>query len=104
MSSLTGLSLRQVQMLWAVRDRQSRSFPANGRLLQAAFQASTLDGSGSTPSTQGLHQTAASLVRKGALTKVLKERPGRGGEVTYQITEHGKTLLNREVEVHGRPL
>lgn len=100
MSSLTGLTKRQVQVLWAVDQlNREQRLAATGSTLLGEFQKSALETS-SGRSTQGLHQTAASLVRRGALYS------GHTGThtVAYSISAHGKALLDREVEVHGRPL
>jgi hypothetical protein len=104
MSSLTGLSKRQVQVLWAVDQLQRSGVRASGPRLQYAFQNSALVGAEEQPSKQGLHQTAASLVHRSVLERIQKERPGHSPEICYLATEHGRALLAREVDVHGRPL
>ena len=99
MSSLTGLSSRQTQTLWAVWTLTNHRTAATGRAMLLKFQASALeDFTGLTH--QGLHQTASSLVKRGLLTK------GHTGThtIAYTITSEGQMLLNREIEVHGRLL
>jgi hypothetical protein len=99
MSSLTRLTKQQVQVLWVVMRLADMGVTASGANMLNQFSISALS-TYSPEGTQGLHATAASLVRKGALAK------GHTGThtVAYSITEHGRTLLSREVEVHGRPL
>jgi DNA-binding PadR family transcriptional regulator len=101
MSSLTGLSKRQVQVLWAVHEinqTQSHRGGASGGRIVTKFHGSALDPDVAEVTPQGIHQTASSLVKRGALTKLSL------GRVCYRLTEHGKALLDREVEVLGRPL
>lgn len=102
-SSLTGLSKRQVQVLWAVHEINEDGLPATGAALVEKFQESALDSDAAQVSVQGLHQTAASLVRKKALEKGWAGNVRTRG-VAYARTPHGDTLLAREVRVHGRPL
>lgn len=59
---------------------------APGDLISFAVQ----DGRFRDASVQGLHQTAASLVRKGLATR---HKYGSRGRVRYQITDAGRAAL-----------
>jgi hypothetical protein len=104
MSSLTGLSKRQVQVLWAAEEVARRNRAASGPEILGRFRESALDAHAGDASVQGVHQTAASLVRKRALDKMMAWQEGGRPVVCYRPTAHGRALLKREVEVHGRPL
>lgn len=98
MSSLTGLSKRQVQVLWAVNRLWDLKLPSTGHNLVSMFQNSTIETS--APGREGIHQTAASLVRR----KLIARGYTGTHTVAYSPLPAGHAVLQREVEVHGRPL
>jgi hypothetical protein len=94
MSSLTGLTAMQVTLLAAVRDLELEN---PGQPISGPVLAERL---GRGP--EGVHQTAASLVRGGALGRFRKGGTVTGRQVCYTITAHGSALLSREEQVHGK--
>jgi DNA-binding MarR family transcriptional regulator len=86
-SSLTGLTVKQVAVLdYILKEHLLGVYDIDGGTLARHMDTSP----------QGVHQTAASLVRKRALSKVKLPRM-----VTYNITQHGISLAMRERKVHG---
>lgn len=89
---------RGLQVLYAVHEIQHEtSEVVTGPQLLARFQKSTISDE-TRCSVEGLHQSAATLVRHGLLRKFYS-RP-----MTYEITDAGREALVKAIDEKGRPL
>lgn len=92
------LTERGLQILYAVHDIQhDTQLPVDGPQLLERFQRSTLVDA-TNISTEGLHQSAATLVRHGLLRKYHRT------PVRYELLDEGRAELARQLDKKPRPL